>query len=177
MMPRSRYRPIICLSAVLLIHWVIYAALNSKHPLTEQVSPTVSTLWIIPEVSLHKFIEQSKSVTFKIPSRATKSSTITLSSPEPEKFPAPTANTTARQPHLDLNALRAEAVQQEITREKTPIELANESRLKDHGFESQVAKGMDKARRSDCRTSYFDAGLFAPLIIAADLLRDKGCKF
>ena len=34
-----------------------------------------------------------------------------------------------------------------------------------------------KAQRADCLNAHAGHGLFAPLFIAADLLRDKGCKF
>jgi len=80
-------------------------------------------------------------------------------------------------PQLDLEALRADAVQQEIRREKSPVELMNEARLKNQSLESQIEEGAKNAQRADCRTAYADHGLFAPLFYAANLIRDKECKF
>jgi len=80
-------------------------------------------------------------------------------------------------PKLDLDNLRASAVQGELNRERSPIELQEERNRRNLSLEARVENGASKAQRSDCRKSYAQTGLFAALFIARDVLNDKGCKF
>lgn len=173
---RSRYRTMICLSLVLLIHCIIFTALNLKHDLRQRTEPVSSTVWIIPETKLHKPVALPKSDKSRITTYAMKSNTTITSIPQQlESHPEPVAEPTL--PPLDLDGLRANAVQQEISRERSPIEILNEARLRNRSLEVKVENAANQAQRPDCRTAHSGAGLFAPLMIAADLIRDKGCKF
>lgn len=40
-----------------------------------------------------------------------------------------------------------------------------------------LARAMASAARSDCREAYAGTGLFAPLFLLRDAVRDKGCKW
>jgi hypothetical protein len=42
---------------------------------------------------------------------------------------------------------------------------------------SKLAQDIEKAAKPDCRTAYAGAGLLAAVPLAADALRDKGCKW
>ncbi len=135
-------------------------------------------MWIIPEPKLRK-PEAVEKLATKTASVKPKSITIVEQSStpsEPQPISAPLSDKEPT-PHLDLDALRAQAVQQELGRERSPIELQNEANRKKHGLEARVEEGANEAQRADCRTAHSGAGLFAPLMIAADLIRDKGCKF
>jgi HD superfamily phosphohydrolase len=96
-----------------------------------------------------------------------------INTPTPDSTSTPTTDL----PKLDLNTLRADAVQHELKRERSPIELQEERNRRNQRLEARLEKGANEAKRSDCRTSYAQTGLFAPLFITADLLRDNGCKF
>jgi len=175
-----KMRTIICLSFVLLMHIAVIFSLRFKNIYSNRTATTVSTLWIIAKAQLPKEtnIEPVKSATFKASPKSNKSSKFTTISPEIKSSSEPTSETAPSAPRLDLDALRADAVQQEIKREKSPVELMNEARLKNNSLEARVEEGAAKAQRADCRTAYAGGTpILAALLIAADLIRDKGCKF
>jgi hypothetical protein len=138
-------------------------------------------LWIVREPKIHKpapVVQPDRRPTaIRPPSVTTKENASTSPESATEHLAMPDATDTQPTPHLDLDAMRAQAVQQELGREKSPIELHNEASKRNNSLEAQVEDGTNKAQRSDCRTAHAGAGLFAPLMIAADLIRDKGCKF
>jgi hypothetical protein len=174
----SRYRTIVCLSAVLLIHLLIFAALNVGRVLYSHRPETVSTVWMIPEVVPPKVVRATRPADMKsVPRPARPVVNAIASKPEAPSETLTETPTPPSEVHLDLDSLRAQAVQQEISRKKSPVELANEANQKNHSFETQVDESVDKAKRDDCRTAYSGAGLLAVIPIAADLIRGKGCKF
>ncbi len=185
MLTQPKLRSVLCFCLILFVHVVIVLVLivehNSKQKNRLPSETTVSTVWIMPEVKVQKNNPVVEAARHSVASKPT---TITARvhepiSPAPEAEHSITVDDAPLQPapNLDLDALRAQAVQQELGREKSPIELLNEANKKNNSLEARVEDGTNKAQRPDCRTAHSGAGLFAPLMIAADLIRDKGCKF
>ncbi|MET3106840.1 hypothetical protein AAKU67_002408 [Oxalobacteraceae bacterium GrIS 2.11] len=172
----SRFRSIICISAIFLLHLAIVTMLNFNRSQPQAGQTKVSTLWIVAETKLPPPTARSKP-TSRLPRKAQNLSgtpaPIAVEADKPSE--TITISNQDSAPRLDLDALRAEAVQHEMTRKKSAIELAQKTR--NHSFEAQVEAATNKAQHSDCRSAYAGAGLFAPLVIAADLIRDKGCQF
>lgn len=42
---------------------------------------------------------------------------------------------------------------------------------------SKLTEGIEKSAKPDCRTAHADMGLLAVVPLAADAIRDKGCRW
>lgn len=181
-MPDFNLRSFLCLCLVVALHIVIIYIFIFKNTFSEKIR--------FPPRSLHYVaIIQSKPLPFSSPRPApgiTKrtdpplgpasnfvSAPSSLIEPAPESLSSPPNEL----PKLDLNTSRASAVQHELNRERSPIELQNERNRRDQRLEARLEKRAKEAEHTDCRTAYAQTGLLAPLFITADLLNDKGCKF
>jgi hypothetical protein len=172
--PTSRSRAIICLALVTILHIAVIAGFRHRHHLPETSSAVISTLRLIAEHPPRK--AERAVVKASHPAIVPPNTTSSLSSPAKAALPVE-PEILAQEPHLDLDALRAEAVQNEIKRTKSPVELQNEAALKSQSLEAHIEHAAGQAQHSDCMTAHAEHGLLAPLFIAADLIRDKGCKF
>lgn len=180
---RWNTRSLISFGVVLAVHILIGTLLHSRLPAANRFVERVSTIWLLPTAPqlppprprhVAPSPPQSVAITTSrmtlaphADDRADKSAVPTAEQPAPDVSPV----------HLDLDALRNQAVQQEMTRKKSVIELMNEGRQKDTSFEAKVEDRINQSQRADCRTAYAGIGPLALIGIAADLMRDKGCKF
>jgi hypothetical protein len=162
---------------VLLIHVVFFAALNWRKAHSKLTATRSTTVWLLPEVVPLEQIVLPTSRDIKTATHVAPTNRAVINTTEPQIHVETPVDSSTPEVHLDLDALRADAVAAEINRKKSPIELANEAQLKDHSFETQVEGATNKSQRPDCRTEYSGAGLLAVLPIAVDLIRGKGCKF
>jgi len=167
---------------VLVLHIVIISMLQTKIVFLKPIKSAPHYLQYIsiaqPE-SLPIFSPEPKpGKTKKADLRTSAASNlVTSASSINEAATEPTSSPPNDLPKLDLNTLRANAVQLERKRERSPIELQNERNRLNKSLEARLEKSAKKAERTDCRTTYSGTGLFAPLFITADLLSEKGCKF
>lgn len=80
-------------------------------------------------------------------------------------------------PAFDLDHLRKQAFENDKNRERTPVELAQATHLRDHSLETALGDKAKKAVAKDCRTAYAGVLLLAPLAAAFDVARGKPCKW
>lgn len=78
---------------------------------------------------------------------------------------------------LDLHALRAQILENERNRKKTPQEALRESQFIAGTIEVRIAKAAKQAERKDCQTAYAGFGLFAIIPLTISSISDKGCKW
>ena len=178
----SSTRRLLYLGLIALAHLALLFAFRLSAPLIASTKAKFSDLQFVTlSQPLKKPATVSTTRTAKIaPAAKDRIATKSATSPSlavPNDHPAELQPEPITEPKLDFDALRQAAVRAEMEREKSPIERMNEARIKNHGLETKVDDAASKAQRADCRNAYAGAGLFAPLIIAADLVRDKGCKF
>jgi hypothetical protein len=89
---------------------------------------------------------------------------------------APEAPRADSAPPLDLTAARARAVRETVAAARAPAAPANAEPAQ-RALENQLAKGVSEVAREPCLTAHRDAGLLAPLLVLADTVRDKGCRW
>jgi hypothetical protein len=81
---------------------------------------------------------------------------------------------------LDMDALRAAARRVEQERVPTAPERLRESEQMRSEDDSALARGIQRAKRPDCRTAYGGGtklNLIMLIPLAMDTIRDKGCKW
>ena len=185
MVAESSARRLICICLIVAGHIALIAAFRLQQTTHTNTVTTFSNLQFITLTKPMTKPVNTETTKPTLPNRTPRSPippTKTAISSSSEIAMTPERNTETKpepitEPRLDLDALRASAVNEDMKREKSPIERLHESNLKNHSFEAKVENATTKAQRDDCRTAYSGAGLFAPLMVAADLIRDKGCKF
>ncbi|PRC94165.1 hypothetical protein [Solimicrobium silvestre] len=180
MTPKSNLRSLVCLSFVVLLHVVIISMWHLRNNFHDITSSELRYLQYvsIAQPRPRPISTPNNSPTVKSqPNKTTKSAVNTESTTAPITEPQAISSTPSNEPRLDLDALRASAVQQELHRTRSPIEKQQEANLKNQSLEARVEDAANKAQRPDCRTAYAGGGLLAPIGIAIDLIRDKGCKF
>lgn len=175
MTSNSKLRVLFCFCLVFALHLVMLFMLRAKNTLMEEavLAPAYlqyvaivsdPPIQAIPEfVAAPKANQTVRTNRSDLPTGASSTDSISIPSSE--------------QPQLDLDNLRAGAVQQELKRQRSPIEQQQETHRRNHSLEARIERGTQQAARTDCRQAYAQTGLFAPLFIASDLLRDKGCQF
>ena len=162
-------RSLLCLCLVSALHIAIFAVLPPlKESVTKNIGAPIYLQYVSvmrPEPQPQQHLEDAVKPLRPASIRAS----IIESIPEKNSIDQP--------PKPDIDALRKIAVQHAQSSERSPIELQREKNQPDQRLEARIEKGAKEAVHTDCRTSYAQTGLFAPLFIAADLLRDKGCRF
>lgn len=184
---QPKLRSIICLSFVFLVHFVLIVVLHPIHHLSvKKPSEFISLRYITtadpPNMRTHQTLNNvtklpKRSNTYQLPNRGAQVPILVFSEPNSKS----TITSSDTETKLDLEALRSKAVSYALTQERSPIQIQNDKNLKNRSLEAAVEKGTNDAEHSDCRTAYANSGiltgLLAPIRIAADLARDKGCKF
>lgn len=177
---QSGFRAIASSGIVLLLHIALALCfLSNRRP--DQIEPAnLKPLWIIPIAQAPQLTQPAQHRLARDNLRADQSSPRAARRP-PAAIVLPTAPQVTSdqpvQPMPDLETMRAQAVEQEMRRVKSPVEIMNEQHLKNSSIETHLEDAATQAHRTDCLKAYSDVGLFAPLMIARDLIRDKGCKF
>ena len=171
MLSLPRLRPVFCLAAVLGLHLILMAMFFARPVVVSGIAPRVSTVWLIPETAKVAKITPRHNV-------ASTRARPTMTVPE-QRWPveAPTLSPAPQPPTLDLEAMHQLAVREALKPGGAPIVVENGLSGPDHSLEHHIDSAAKRAQHSDCRTAHSGAGLFAPLMIAADLIRDKGCQF
>lgn len=176
-----RLRPLVCLAAVLGLHLVLIAIFLARPVVAPGTAARISTVWLIPEAAKVAKITPITPITPRrkvADSRSRPSITIPAQQLSVE---APTLSSTlpsaSQPPTLDLEAMHQLAVREALKPGAAPIVVENGLSGADRTLEAHIDAAARRAQHSDCRTAHSGAGLFAPLMIAADLIRDKGCQF
>jgi hypothetical protein len=89
---------------------------------------------------------------------------------------APEAPRADPAPPLDLTAARARAVRETVAAARAPTVPANTEPAQ-RALETQLGREVSEVARAPCLTAHRDAGLLAPLLVLADTVRDKGCRW
>ena len=166
-----RLRPVFCLGAVLGLHLFLIGLFLAKPGVVSETAPRISIMWLIPEtVKVAKINPGHQAVNHR-PSAA-------MTVPEQKAaIETPTLSVLPQAPTLDLEAMHQLAVREALKPDGPSIVMQNGLSGADHSLEAHIDRAAKRAQHSDCRTAHSGAGLFAPFVIAADLMRDKGCKF
>lgn len=173
MSPRPRFRPIFCLGAVLALHLALIGMFLGKPSVVSNPEARATIVWLVPDKPpVLKPIARRRIKSS--PSRSTTvASELTFVVPAivPAIAPPPQA------PTLDLEALRQQAVREALKADGPSLPPQSGTVVANHSLEARIEAAAKRAEHSDCRTAHSGAGLFAPLMIGADLIRDKGCRF
>jgi len=178
MNPLQNVRSSICLLLVVILHTVFFIALKNKNTVKSKDTPlrqmNILFLQETPKILLSSTLKtRPQQSTLPMPPVILKPTQKVV----PTVTPEPASPITITGARLDLDALRQSVIENERNRSRSGLERLQLEELSNRSLEAQLEKAAKKAQRQDCLTAHQGFGLFAPLLITADLIRDKGCKF